>query len=505
MARDFVPVDREQLSLLPTDMGEWLEGDHLAWFVIEVVDRLDLSGLVARYQLGGVGRRAYHPAMLLALLIYAYSQGERSSRRIERGCRTDAAYRVICGRGSLPDHSTLSRFRQRHEDDIVELFSQVVRLAREVGMGRLGVLAVDGTKVAANASLGANRSPEWVRGRIGEILAEAAAVDAAEDAEFGDVGADQLPPSLADAEVRAARLQAALDALEGPDGGTDGHGGEEPTASRRRRKPRPVNLTDPDSRIMSDAHGGSVQGYNCQVAVSDDGIVVAARATNHNNDYGLLSVMLADADRGQGDEPEDGCRVVLADAGYFDTKDIARIESDPGAPLLLVATGKRADQLSEPGPDPSAEYAQMVADLDRSDQLLREQRAEILWWWESGEITYQEAAELMGVHITRAYYIRDRWRQGGTVNIPVPKRRRPPPPPASAIIRHRLDTRLADPDNRQTYKQRSHQAETPFAVIKHRHRLTRFTRRGLAAVNAEFTFECLVHNLQRIRTALQPL
>lgn len=503
MANGFVPVDREQLSLLPTDMGEWLEEGHLAWFVIDVVGRLDLSGLAARYRLGGAGRRAYDPAMLLSLLIYAYSQGERSSRRIERGCRTDAAYRVICGRGPFPDHSTLCRFRERHQDDIGDLFAQVVRLARRLGMARLGVLAVDGTKVAAAASLGANRSDDWIRARIDEILAEAAATDEAEDAVFGDEAGDQMPAGLADPEVRAARLQAALDALGEEGSGSEDPAEDEPDTGRGRKKPRRVNLTDPDSRVLSTADGGFVQGYNCQIAVAEDGLVVAAKATNQANDYGLLSVMLNAVHQPDGPAPDETCRVMLADAGYFDTEDIARIEKDPQAPLLLVATGKRAGG-PDPGPDPALAYAQSVEELDRADRELRRHRTEILQQWETGDISYRQAARLMEVHITRAYHIRDRWRHGGVDNIPVPKRRRPPPPTKSTVMRHRLETRLADPDNRLAYQQRGHLAETPFAQLKHGRRLRRFSRRGINAVNAEFLLDCLIHNLLRLRTATQP-
>lgn len=493
MARDFVPVDREQLSLLPSDMGEWLEGDHLAWFVIEVVDRLDLSGLVGRYQLGGVGRRAYHPSMLLALLIYAYSQGERSSRRIERGCRTDAAYRVICGRGSLPDHSTLSRFRQRHQDDIVELFSQVVRLAQEMGMARLGVLAVDGTKVAANAALGANRTEDWLRARIGELLAEAAATDEAEDAVFGDDAGDEMPAGLADPEVRAARLQEALDALAAkrPDDDGDGGGGGRAESGR-------VNLTDPDSAVMTTAGGGFVQGYNCQVAVSEDGIVVAARVSDQANDYGQLGPMLLEASLRCGQTPE----VVLADAGYFDTGDLTEIEASPGAPLLLVATGKRADQPTRPGVDPEAVWAEAVAVLDAADDELRRRRAAVLERWDTGEIGHRQAAAEMGVSVPQAYVIRDRWQRGGAEAIPVPNQKRPSRPAPSAVMRYRLDARLADPVNRRAYKQRGHQVETSFARIKEHQKMRQFSRRGAAAVNAEFTFGCIVHNLLRLRTAL---
>lgn len=252
---------------------------------------------------------------------------------------------------------------------------------------------------------------------------------------------------------------------------------------------------------MSDAKGGFVQGYNCQTAVSEAGVVVAAKVTNRANDYGMLSVMLAETARnvGAGQVPE----VVLADAGYFDTADLTDVQDRHPDCVLLIGTGKRGRPSTDPGPDPAAEYQRIVAEMDRQDTRLRGERAAILDKWEAGSISYRQAAQQMEVHVSRAYYIRDRWRKGGVGGIPVPKRRRPPQPADSTVMRHRLDRQMAEPHHKETYKQRSHLAETPFAHIKEGRQLKRFSRRGLDAVNAEFTFECLLHNLLRLRPHLQ--
>ena len=162
-------------------MREWLPDDHVVWALLEVVDRLDISGLEARYALGGVGRAAYDPRMLLALLIYAYSDGIRSSRQIERLCRTDVAMRVITGM-QVPDHTVIARFRQRHQDSVRELFTQVLLVCAKAGLGRLGTIAIDGTKIAANASRHASCRREWLQQQVDEIVAQATAQDAAEDA-----------------------------------------------------------------------------------------------------------------------------------------------------------------------------------------------------------------------------------------------------------------------------------------------------------------------------------
>src|SRR5919112_3450325 len=151
MPQNFVACDREQDLLLPPSLREWLPDDHLAWLVLEAVGELDLSAFYRAYRDDGHGRAALDPAMMVALLLYAYAIGVRSSRAIERRCREDIAFRVITA-NQAPDHATIARFRVRHEDALSELFGQVLGLCADAGMVRVGVVAVDGTKVHANAS-----------------------------------------------------------------------------------------------------------------------------------------------------------------------------------------------------------------------------------------------------------------------------------------------------------------------------------------------------------------
>ena len=192
MAQNFIACDREQELLLAPSLREWLPERHLAWFVIDAVAALDLSGFYAVYRENGQGRAAHDPAMMVALLLYGYALGERSSRRIERRCVEDVASRVICA-NQAPDHTTIARFGQRHETALAELFGEVLALCAEVGLVRVGVIAVDGTKVAANAAPQATRDYERI---AREILEDAAAVDAEEDARFGDACGDELPAEL---------------------------------------------------------------------------------------------------------------------------------------------------------------------------------------------------------------------------------------------------------------------------------------------------------------------
>ncbi len=210
MAQNFIACDREQELLLPPSLREWLPDDHLAWFVLDAVAAMDLAKFFAAYRLDGWGRAAHDPAMMVALLLYAYAIGERSSRRIERRCCEDVAVRVITA-NQAPDHATIARFRQRHESALGALFADVLGLCAQAGLVRVGVIAIDGTKVHANASQHANRDYEQI---AREILAEAADVDAREDEAFGEARGDELPPELSTAQGRRGWLREAKRQLD---------------------------------------------------------------------------------------------------------------------------------------------------------------------------------------------------------------------------------------------------------------------------------------------------
>jgi transposase len=210
MAQNFIACDREQELLLPSSLREWLPEDHLAWFVIDAVGEMDLARFVAGYRHDGWGRAAHDPAMMVALLLYAYAIGERSSRRIERRCHEDVAVRVITA-NQAPDHTTIARFRQRHEAGLGELFGEVLTLCAEAGLVKVGVIAIDGTKVHANASQHATRDYEQL---AREILEEAAEADAREDEQFGDRRGDELPPELSTAQGRRGWLREAKRRLD---------------------------------------------------------------------------------------------------------------------------------------------------------------------------------------------------------------------------------------------------------------------------------------------------
>src|SRR4051812_20187499 len=316
MAQNFIACDREQELLLPPSLREWLPPDHLAWFVLDAVDAMDLKAFFAGYRDDGWGRAAHDPAMMVALLVYAYAIGERSSRRIERRCREDVAFRVITA-NQAPDHATVARFRVRHERALNELFGQVLGLCADAGLLRVGVLAVDGTKISANASERATRDYEQI---AREILEQAAEIDAREDEQFGEARGDELPPELSTREGRQRwlreaqrrldqrraqqarpiprsrpkrllearrRLHEELDAERRANADYEAYRARGVMKDGRRfgGPPKPyqppdrpsgkINLTDLDSRNVKTLRGW-VQGYNAQAVCTEDQIVIAA-------------------------------------------------------------------------------------------------------------------------------------------------------------------------------------------------------------------------------------
>lgn len=211
MAKDYRSVERDQVLLLPPSMRDWLPDDHLVWFVIEAVGQLDTAAFHRRARLGGVGRQGYDPDMLVTLFVYAMAHQVRSSRRMERLCATDVAFRIITG-DDAPDHTVLARFRQTHEQALAELLTASLLLAAELGFVRFGTVAIDGTKIAANASKDQNRTEAGLRALAERHLAETADTDQAEDEQFGAGNrGDEVPEKLRDRTGRGRRISEALD------------------------------------------------------------------------------------------------------------------------------------------------------------------------------------------------------------------------------------------------------------------------------------------------------
>ena len=382
MAQNFLACDREQELLLPPSLREWLPDDHLAWFVLAAVEELDLTGFYAAYRHDGHGRAAHDPALMVALLLYAYATGRRSSRVIERACLDDVAVRVVAA-NQRPDHCTIARFRQRHEAALAGLFGDVLALCADAGLVGVAVLAVDGTKLHANASQHQNLDYEQL---AREILAEAGAVDRAEDERFGDWRGDELPPELATEQGRRGWLREAkrrLDERRAAEARPIARSRPERLREGKRRleedhdvrcraneayeayrargvmrdgrrfgmPPTPytppatpegkVNATDPDSRNVKTPRG-YMQGYNAQAVCNEHQIVVAAEINADSPDFGHLEPMVSAAERelataSVSDTPE----VVVADAGYWHHDQMDKLAGRGIKVLIPPDAGKR--------------------------------------------------------------------------------------------------------------------------------------------------------------------
>ena len=332
MPTTFRPCAPDQSLLFPPSPRDWLPEGHLAFFIADTVAALDLQAFYAPYEGDGRRNQPFDPQMIVTVLVYAYATGTFSSRRIARKLDEDVAYRVLAA-GSFPAHRTIADFRQQHLATFGALFVQVVQIAREAGVVQLGALAVDGSKVKANASkhkamsYGRMRQEEQrLREEIAALLANAHAVDAAEDAEHGpDVRGDELPAELQRREERLAKIAAAKARLEARHAAEDQEKGRMPNDERKGRGSRPFardfgvppddaqdNFTDPESRIMKTSSGFD-QCYNGQLAVDEASqMIVATGLTNCAADNAELLPLIDQAHATLGENPQD----VLADAGY---------------------------------------------------------------------------------------------------------------------------------------------------------------------------------------------
>lgn len=381
MPQNFLSCDRDQSMLLPPDLRDWLDDDHLAWFVIDAVRELDLGRFYAAYRVDGHGRAAHDPAMMVTLFVYAYAVGERSSRGIEGRCREDIAFRVICA-NQVPDHATIARFRVRHEQALAGLFGQVLGLCAKAGIVDVSVVAVDGTKLAAAASDGAIANYEQI---AAEILAEAGRIDAAEDELHGEARGDELPEGLRTPNGRRAWLREAKEELErerarspepvprdraerleicrrrlAEDWCAERRANQAYEAYRARgiaadgsrrmatgaTKPYSppevpdgkLNTTDPDAPRMKFGRN-FMPAYNAQAVTTEDQLIIAAEITTKGADFEQLDPMITAAERelaAAGIEPNPG--VVLADAGYWSNEHIDSLRERGIIPLVAADT-----------------------------------------------------------------------------------------------------------------------------------------------------------------------
>lgn len=351
----YLPYDPQQQCLLPHALQDWLPEGHLAYFISDTIDSLDLSAFHIRYASGGPRNQPFNPAMMVKLLVYGYATGVFSSRKLARKLHEDVAFRVLAA-DNFPAHRTLSDFRAFHLDELANLFVQVVKLAKECGLVRLGTIGVDGTKIKANASrhkamsYGRMQQAEReLKEQVEALLAKAKATDSAEKNE----PELDIPAEIARREQRVAVIQAARARLEErqrqadiargrSDDDAPPDGGDEPKKKSRFKykfgEPKPdaqENFTDPESRIMKHAGGSFDYSYNAQAAVDETAhIIVAAELVNNAADSGQLAMVLAAVRRDVGADPQQ----VLADAGYRSEAMLEQLHDHPSE--LIIALGR---------------------------------------------------------------------------------------------------------------------------------------------------------------------
>ncbi|MCL1897773.1 MAG: transposase [Micrococcales bacterium] len=452
MGYKFRGQDRGQGFLLPESMADWLPEDHLVFFIIEAVELVDVSQVLKRFRNDGLGGAPYDPRVLLAVLCYCYATGTVSSRQIERRCREDVACRIAAGNTS-PDHVTICRFRRQGAGLFTSLFATVLGLCIKAGLVDPSLIAVDGTKLAANAS----REKSFDVVKLAKLLVKAAeAADLTEQVESdrkgpaggGAAGLAKPGPD------RVSRISRALEELKAEQAGCD---------LRHNRRPRQLgNTTDPDSRLMKTKQG-YVQGYNAQAAVASSQVVVAADVSTSRTDYQLLKPMISQTETNLTALKIDTARLCyVADAGYLTSE-------NAGLGNTVIAVGQ--------GHHLSDKVKQKLQQAKVRDQVCRQV--------EAGEISSKQAAEKVGVTPGTMRNILVRWRRnigGATGGDPVLQ----------------MAARLGTEEGKTTYKKRSAMVEPVFGQIKRSRGLSRLSVRGLGPVRGEWRLMCAVNNLIKL-------
>ena len=368
MAKTYRPYLPEQDFLLPPSPRDWLPDDHLAYFVSDLVDELDLSAITRLYEEEERGYPPYHPVMMTKVLVYAYCVGVFSSRRIQRRLAEDVAFRLLAA-GNQPDFRTIADFRKVHLEALAGLFEQVLRMASEAGALHVGRVALDGSKVKANASkhkamsYGRMREKtQQLRTEIRHLLTQAEATDAQEDAHYGaDRRGDELPAELQRRESRLKRIREAKRALEARARDEAVAAGAAPEEAKPDDKAQ-YNFTDPESRIMK-GPDGFVQAYNVQVAVNDMQLIVGQAVTQETNDKQQLMPMVTAIEEQSGHRPTE----LLADAGYCSDDNLAAIEATPIDAYISTRKQKHGER---PGPCPRGPLPTSATRIDRMTRKL---------------------------------------------------------------------------------------------------------------------------------------
>ena len=500
----FIGADRDQQFLMPPSVRDWVPEGHLVWTVLDAVDELDLSAFYADYRADGHGRPGYEPSLMVALLLYAYARGNRSSRGIERACVEDVAFRVVAG-NLAPDHSTIAEFRCRHEQPLGEVFSGVLGLCARAGLASIGVVAIDGTKMSANASINANRD----FGQIArEILAEAAETDRREDELYGTERGDELPEHLRTREGRRKALREAKERL-------DRERGHTPEAPADDDAPVAVELdpqhfvTRPEGRrawVREGRRALEAQRHREDRPIAKDRterLFEACRRLEEELDFEHAAHAAYEAWRARGIAADGSRRMapgkvkshepVLAPTGLINTTDHdSRVVRTHGQPPLqgynaqLAVNDKRvvvAAEITTESPD-FGHLEPMVRATQRELGALDLGDPEVVLadagYWHQRQIE-AVVSDSMQVLIPPDAGLRKGARPGWTGGLYDFMRRV-----------------LATPEGRALYRQRQVTIEPVFGQIKFNRAIRRFQRRGRAACRSEWRFIAATHNLLKL-------
>jgi transposase len=506
MAREFVGCDRDQLLLMPPALQEWLPEDHLVWTVLGAVDQMNLDRFERAYRLGAAGRPPFDPRVVVALLLYAYCRGVRSSRAIERACLEDVAFKVITGM-RCPDHSTVAEFRRRHQAEIAELFDDVLGVCREAGLVSVGVITIDGSKMKADASMDQNRS---YRGLVREILREAEEVDRAEDELYGkEHSGDELPEPLRTEEGRKQALADAKRRIEERKGKTI----NDPPVSEMVVDPEAVVLSKPGRR------GGRREWFRVARRELETHRARQEQAVPRDRDDRRFQAL---------GRLEENLQVELtANDAYErwrvnsrDTK--GRVLSGNSKPFVAPDEPEGQINLSDPdsrvmrtqGMPPRQAYNAQAVVNDRQVILAAEVVLEAADFGQLGPMFNRtlENLERHGVNETPGVVLADAgyWntgqiqainQQGIEVLVPPDGAMREGKRPGWEDGPYdEMREKLTSETGRQLYAKRKITIEPVYGQIKYNRRITHFMRRGRAAVQSEWRLVAATHNLLKLHT-----
>jgi transposase len=497
MAQNFIGCDREQAFLMPPSLREWLAEDHLAWFVIEAVAEMELGEFYADYRSDGHGRAAYEPSMMVALLFYAYATRQRSARAIERHCRQDVAYRVICA-NRVPDHATIARFVCRHEAALAGLFGSVLGLCARAGLVSTGVVAIDGTKLAANASREANLDYERI---ASEIVAEARATDEAEDELYGEARGDELPEELRTSAGRRKWLREAKRDLEAERVAAGEPADEPPTMPRGRAKDQGRRGWQRDARQRLDERWAREarpvpRSRTARLAESrrrlEEGLV-AERAANEAYEAYRARGISRDGRRFGGDPPSPH-RLPETPTGKINTTDPdSRLLKAPGIGYVQGYNAQAA--VNEKQVVLAAEISVDSPDFGHLEPMVDATVAEL----KRACVAEQPKVAVADAGYWHHEQIDSLAANGIAVLIPPDANKRKGARPGWQGRRYEWMRRVLSTElGRRLYRTRSQTVEPMFGHTKHNRGMSRFHRRGRSATRTEWRLIAATHNLMKL-------